>query len=56
MLGRLLVVFKGLALCLGWSLLNKTGVSETDEVCKRLLKCALFAGFLYREFFVPSTA
>lgn len=50
-LGRLLVVFKGLTLCLEQSLVNKTGVSEIDEVCKRLLKRALFAGFYTRNFF-----
>lgn len=50
MLGRLLV-FKGLALCLEWSLVNKTGVSEMDEVYKRLLKRALFAGFLIQGIF-----
>lgn len=51
MLGRLLLVFKGLALCLEWSLVNKTGVSEIDEVYKKLLKCALFAVFFIKGVF-----
>lgn len=50
MLGRLLV-FKGLALYLEWSLVNKIGVSEIDEVYKRLLKRALFAGFFIQRIF-----
>lgn len=49
-LGSLLVVFKGSSLCLEWSLVNKTGVSEIAEVCKRLLKRALFAGFYTGNF------